>query len=119
MRSISILGSTGSIGTQALQVISLHPDRFEVAALTAHGNEQLLFEQVRAFRPRLAVLAKKPEYLPEDVRFCRWAYGEEGLLEAASLSSADDVLVSVSGFAGLKLSLAAAKAEKRLLSVEY
>ena len=51
MRSLNILGSTGSIGTQALQVAALHPDRFTVRALTARRNKELLFEQVRTFRP--------------------------------------------------------------------
>ena len=51
MRTISILGSTGSIGTQALAIAALHPDMFKIGALTAHSNTRLLFEQVRAFRP--------------------------------------------------------------------
>jgi 1-deoxy-D-xylulose-5-phosphate reductoisomerase len=55
-RGIAILGSTGSIGKQAIEVIGLHPDRFFVTALTAHKNAALLFDQVRALRPRLAAL---------------------------------------------------------------
>ena len=57
-RRLAILGSTGSIGTQALEVAALHPDRFEVAALTAYSSREKLFEQVRAFRPRLAGLVQ-------------------------------------------------------------
>ena len=56
MRGIAILGSTGSIGKQAIEVISLHPDRFFVTALTAHRNAALLFEQVRLLRPKMAAL---------------------------------------------------------------
>ena len=54
MTTLSILGSTGSIGTQALSLVRLHPERFRVAALTANRNAALLFEQVRAFRPEMA-----------------------------------------------------------------
>lgn len=56
MSTLSILGSTGSIGTQALELVRLHPDRFQVKALTAHRNAELLFRQVREFRPELAGL---------------------------------------------------------------
>ena len=59
-RRLAILGSTGSIGTQALEVAALHPDRFEVAALTAYSSREKLFEQVRAFRPRLAWFSPFP-----------------------------------------------------------
>lgn len=54
MRSISILGSTGSIGTQALDEVRRHRDEFQVAALSAHRNAALLFDQIREFRPRAA-----------------------------------------------------------------
>ena len=56
MQTLSILGSTGSIGTQALSLVRLHPDRFRVRALTAHRNREQLFEQVREFRPEMAGL---------------------------------------------------------------
>jgi 1-deoxy-D-xylulose-5-phosphate reductoisomerase len=58
MQTISILGSTGSIGTQALQLVALHPERFRVAAMTAHSNRALFFEQVRRFRPEMAGLTQ-------------------------------------------------------------
>ena len=51
MQTISILGSTGSIGTQALQLVEMHPERFRVTAMTAPRNRELFFQQVRAFRP--------------------------------------------------------------------
>ncbi len=115
MRAISILGSTGSIGTQALEVAAAHADRFRVAALTAHGNAEALFEQVRAFRPRVAGLVVEPKEIPADVRFCEWVFGEDCLRAAATLPEADDVLVSVVGFAGLPAVLAALGAGKRVL----
>ena len=115
MRSIAILGSTGSIGTQALDVAFRHRDRFEVVALTAHANAEKLFEQVRKFRPRLAGLVVEPGELPEDVRFCEWVFGDACLRAAAALDAADDVLVSVVGVAGLVAVLTALSAGKRVL----
>ena len=68
MRGIAILGSTGSIGRQAINVITLHPDRFFVTALTAHKNAALVFEQVRLLRPRMAALPGEEAQVPEDLR---------------------------------------------------
>ena len=115
-RRLAILGSTGSIGTQALEVAALHPDRFEVAALTAHSSYEKLFEQVRAFRPRMAGLVKPiaREEIPEDLRFCQWVFGPEALTLAAR-SDVDDVLVSVVGMVGLKSVLTAREEGKRVL----
>lgn len=115
-RRLAILGSTGSIGTQALEVAALHPDRFEVAALTAHSSYEKLFEQVRAFRPRMAGLVKPiaREEIPEDLRFCQWVFGPEALTLAAR-SDVDDVLVSVVGMVGLKSVLTALEKGRRVL----
>jgi len=115
-RRIAILGSTGSIGTQALQVAALHADRFEVTALTAHSSREKLFEQVRAFRPRLAGLVTPipREEIPQDLRFCEWVFGPEALTLAAQ-SDCDDVLVSVVGMVGLKSVLCAFSHHKRVL----
>lgn len=117
MRDIAILGSTGSIGTQALQVAALHKDKFRITALTAHHNAQLLFEQVRAFRPLMAGLtAPIPrEGIPEDVRFCDWHFGQEALRAAAQEVPADAVLVSIVGIAGLGGVMAALSAGRRVL----
>lgn len=115
MREIAVLGSTGSIGTQTLEVAALHPGRFRVRALTAHQNAALLFEQVRKFRPRMAGLVVEPESLPEDVRFCEWVFGEDCLRVAATLPEADDVLVAVVGIAGLTSVLSALSVGKRVL----
>ena len=115
-RRLAILGSTGSIGTQALEVAALHPDRFEVAALTAYSSREKLFEQVRAFRPRLAGLVQPipREEIPADLRFCEWVFGPEALTLAAQ-ADADDVLVSVVGMVGLKSVLTALAGGKRVL----
>ena len=115
MKRIAILGSTGSIGTQALDVIALHPDRFSVAALAAHGNADALFDQVRRFRPAMAGLVVEPERVPEDVRFCDWRFGEDCLRAVAAEADCDAVLVSVVGFAGLTGVMAALGAKRTIL----
>ncbi|NLX83766.1 MAG: 1-deoxy-D-xylulose-5-phosphate reductoisomerase [Clostridiales bacterium] len=114
-RRIAILGSTGSIGTQALDIISQHPDRFEVTALSAHSQTEALFEQVRRHRPKLAALTSKEVQIPDDLRFCDWYFGENALTDIASLAPCEDVLVSVVGMVGLRSVLAARKASKRVL----
>jgi 1-deoxy-D-xylulose-5-phosphate reductoisomerase len=115
MRSITILGSTGSIGTQALQIVSLYPERFQVVALSAHHNAALLFEQVRLYRPQMAALTGDREQIPQDLRFCDWYFGHDALAQLAALAPADDVLVSLSGMVGLRSVLAARGAGKRVL----
>ena len=117
MRGIAILGSTGSIGKQAIQVLSLHPDRFFVTALTAHKNAALLFEQVRALRPRLAALTgvDQPVPVPDDLSFCEFRFGPRALEETAREAEGQDVLAAVVGVAGLKAVLAARQAGKRVL----
>jgi len=115
MKRIAILGSTGSIGTQALDVIALHPDRFSVAALAAHSNAQVLFEQVRRFRPSIAGLVVEPESVPEDLQFCEWRFGEGCLGAVAAQAACDAVLVSVVGFAGLTGVMAALGAGRTIL----
>ena len=115
-RRLAVLGSTGSIGTQALEVAALYPDRFQIVALTAFRNRERLFEQVRAFRPRLAGLVEPMPLaqLPEDVRFCEWVFGPEALT-AATGADVDDVLVSVVGMAGLESVLTALGKGRRVL----
>ncbi|MCE5342627.1 MAG: 1-deoxy-D-xylulose-5-phosphate reductoisomerase [Eubacteriales bacterium] len=117
-RQLAILGSTGSIGTQALEVIERHADRFSVVALTAHQNVPKLFEQVARFRPTLAGLTDARFSLkdvPADLRFCRWVFGSEALTAAAALKAADTVLVSVVGMCGLQSVLTALEHHKRVL----
>ena len=117
MQTISILGSTGSIGTQALQLVEMHPERFRVTAMTAHRNRELFFQQVRAFRPEMAGLTEPipMEEIPSDLRFCRWVMGKEALRVAAAEIPADMVLVSVVGIAGLQSVMDALHAGRQVL----
>ncbi len=117
MQTISILGSTGSIGTQALQLVALHPERFRVVAMTGHRNKELFFEQVRTFRPEMAGLTEPipMEEVPADLRFCRWVMGKDALRVAAAEIPADMVLVSVVGIAGLQSVMDALHANRQVL----
>ena len=117
MKKIAILGSTGSIGTQALDLCRRHPDRYRVAALTARGSREKLFDQVREFRPEMAGLTEgiAPEEIPEDLKFCRWMSGQEALKAAAAEVDADQVLVSIVGIAGLRSVMDALRAGRQVL----
>lgn len=115
MHKIAVLGSTGSIGTQALAAAALHPDEIQVTALTAHRNAELLFEQVRTFRPSVAALTDGEREIPEDLQFCQWFFGADALEQAALACEAESVLVSVTGMVGLRAVLAARRAGKRVL----
>ena len=114
--TISILGSTGSIGRQTLDVaeqLGLH-----VAALTANSNVDRIEQQARQFQPRLAVLydenaAKELRRRLSDTGI-RVASGMEGLLEAATMEEADAVVTAVVGMIGLRPTLAAIRAKKRI-----
>ena len=116
MKKIAILGSTGSIGTQALDVISKHPERFRAEALLAHSSAEKLFDQVRRFRPSVAGLIMKPDSIPEDVRdACEWVFGEDAMLSVTRGTEADAVLVSVVGVAGLAAVMEALSLGKQVL----
>ncbi|KLU63299.1 1-deoxy-D-xylulose 5-phosphate reductoisomerase [Peptococcaceae bacterium CEB3] len=116
MKTLAILGSTGSIGRQALEVVGENPDKLKVYALTAAGNVQRLEEQVRAFRPALAVMMDEQaaRELRQRVRDLPVAVdqGMPGLLRAAQAGPADTVLNAVSGRIGLEPTLAALQAGK-------
>ncbi len=117
-RRLAVLGSTGSIGTQALDVAARHADRFSVVALTAHRSAEALFKQVARFRPALAGLTGEGfslEDVPTELRFCRWAFGPDALAAAATAAEADTVLVSVVGMCGLNSVLSALACGKRVL----
>ena len=114
---VSILGSTGSIGRQSLDVISRLPD-IQVAALTAGSSVERMEEQCRVFHPKLAVMAteegaKDLESRIRDLQ-TKVTWGEEGLLEAAAMEKADCVITAVVGMVGLKPTLAAIRAGKRI-----
>lgn len=117
IKTVAILGSTGSIGTQTLALVRLHPDLYRVTALTARRNKELLFAQVREFRPEMAGLTEAIPLreIPEDCRFCRWVMGEEALHAAAAEQGADQVLVAVVGIAGLRSVMDAIGAGRQVL----
>ena len=113
---VSILGSTGSIGRQSLDIISRLPVR--VAALTAGTSVERMAQQCRQFNPELAVMATKEAADALKVEIAdlsvRVMWGEEGLIEAATIESADCVITAVVGMLGLKPTLAAIRAGKRI-----
>ena len=100
-RTIAILGATGSIGTQALDVARRYPDRFSVDCLTAYSSAEKLFQLVREFHPRVAALEIEPEFVPEDVRFCEWIFGRDCSRRALEAAKCDDALCAIVGIAGL------------------
>ena len=121
MKRVAVLGSTGSIGVNTLDVIARHPDRYAVAALAAASSHERLLEQCRAHRPRVAVLedpgaaraleaALHAEALPTEV-----ACGRAALAEVAGSADVDVVMAAIVGAAGLPSTLAAARAGKRVL----
>ena len=104
-KKISILGSTGSIGTQALEVIDRLRDKFEIIALSGGHNIKLLKEQVEKFKPKYVCTAEKNEYSDWDGAISY--HGERGLKEICSIPETDIILVAVSGNTGLKPTLTA------------
>ncbi|QDH22889.1 1-deoxy-D-xylulose-5-phosphate reductoisomerase [Saccharibacillus brassicae] len=109
-KKIALLGSTGSIGTQTLQVVAEHPERFEIEALAAGGNTQLLLEQIRQFKPSKVSVATREaaQALKLQVPAGTQVYfGEEGLIEIAAGTDADTVVTAVTGSMGLPATLAA------------
>ena len=114
MQRIAILGSTGSIGTQALDVIARHPDRYRAVALAARSSAQLLAEQVRRFHPAAAVLTCPPDGFA-GTNECQWAFGQEALLDICQREDVDAVLVAVVGIAGLPAVLRCIECGKKVL----
>ncbi len=116
VKCVSVLGSTGSIGRQSLDIISRMP--VQVVALTAGTSVERMAEQCRQFHPKLAVMATQEaaETLSQQISDLpvRVAWGEEGLAEAATLPEADCVITAVVGMLGLKPTLAAIRAGKRI-----
>ena len=105
-RKISIIGSTGSIGRQALEVIEKLQDKFEIIALTGGANVELLREQALKFKPKYVCVGNsKGEKL--DIAGVKTLYGQEGLEEICSIKENDIILVSVSGKVGLRPTLTA------------
>lgn len=117
MKKIAILGSTGSIGTQTLDVVRAHPEQFAVKGIAAGSNIDLVTEQALEFRPRLVSVATRElaeqlrSRLPQEIAV---HYGDEGLIEVAAGTDADTVVTAVMGSMGLPSTLAAIDAGKTI-----
>lgn len=117
-KQIAILGSTGSIGTQALQVIAEHSDLYEVYALTANNQVELLIEQARKFMPEVVVIANETKYIQlkealNDLPIKVYA-GDDALAQVVEAAPIDIVLTAMVGFAGLKPTINAIRAKKKI-----
>jgi 1-deoxy-D-xylulose-5-phosphate reductoisomerase len=121
VQNITVLGSTGSIGKSTLDVVARHPDRYRIIALTANQQDELLFEQCRQFRPHFAVLLDKAaaERLRKRIAAAGLDVdvlcGEEALVRVATLPEVDAVMAAIVGAAGMRPTLAAAEAGKKVL----
>jgi 1-deoxy-D-xylulose-5-phosphate reductoisomerase len=117
-RRIAIFGSTGSIGTQALDVIAANPTLFSAEVLTAQQNEQLLIEQAKQFKPNIVVIGDEKKYVVVkealDPLGIKVFAGEKALEEVAALDCYDQMLASIVGYAGLRPTLAAIRQGKSI-----
>lgn len=115
-RNIAILGSTGSIGTQALDVIGRNPDLFQVEVLTAGTNADLLIQQALEFKPNAVVIADEKKYLyvkqALEKEYIKVFAGNEAIEQVVSFKDIDIVLTAIVGFAGLKPTIEAIKHNK-------
>lgn len=117
-RKLAILGSTGSIGTQALEVVREHPDKFEIYAITANNNIDLLISQAREFQPEVVVIANESHYerLKEalsDLPIKVWA-GSKSIDQVVQSEPIDMVLTAMVGYSGLAPTISAIKARKAI-----
>lgn len=117
-KQIAILGSTGSIGTQALEVINEHSDLFEVDVLTANNNSALLIEQAKKFKPNTVVITNEDKYKEVDVALfdlgIKVFAGAQSLEEVVEGENIDIVLTALVGYSGLKPTIRAIKAKKNI-----
>jgi 1-deoxy-D-xylulose-5-phosphate reductoisomerase len=117
-KHIAILGSTGSIGTQALEVIAAHPEKFEVEVLTAQNNAQLLVQQAKQFKPNAVVIANENLYdevknalVPLDIKVFT---GENAIASVVQMDTVDIVLTALVGYAGLQPTIKAIESGKNI-----
>ncbi|MFN5417753.1 MAG: 1-deoxy-D-xylulose-5-phosphate reductoisomerase, partial [Flavobacteriia bacterium] len=117
-KGLAILGSTGSIGTQALEVLETYPEYFDLQVLTANNNADLLIEQAKKFKPNSVVIINEKLY--QQVKDALWnddikVYcGEDAMVQAVESSEIDIVLTALVGYAGLKPTISAIKAKKTI-----
>ncbi len=117
-KKIALLGSTGSIGRQALEVIDMHPDKFELEVLSALNNSELLISQALKYKPNTVVIGRKDLYSqvaealqPHNIKVFA---GEESIAQIVEMESIDIVLIALVGFAGLLPTINAIKAKKQI-----
>ncbi|MDH4235183.1 MAG: 1-deoxy-D-xylulose-5-phosphate reductoisomerase, partial [Gallionella sp.] len=121
MQHLTVLGSTGSIGASTLDVVARHPEKFQIVALTANSQVELLFRQCQQFKPRYAVLldddaaAQLRSLIREAGLNTEVLSGVAALEQVSVLPEVDAVMASIVGAAGLQPTLAAARAGKRIL----
>ena len=117
-KQIAILGSTGSIGTQALEVINEHANLFDVEVLTANNNSKLLIEQAIKFKPNTVVIANEEKYKEVDEALFKLGIkvfaGQQSLEEVVETENIDVVLTALVGYSGLKPTIRAIKAKKTI-----
>ena len=115
MKKIAILGSTGSIGTQALEVVSCLRDKIEIVSLSGGANIKLLKEQILKYNPKKVSVKNEVDanLLKKEFSNIDFFYGDDGLVEIATDSDIDTVLVAVSGKVGLKPTVEAIKKKKK------
>ncbi len=117
-KHLAILGSTGSIGTQALDVVAAHPEHFVVEVLTANGNASLLIEQALKFKPNAVVIADEARYSEVSAALADEGIkvfgGQDALAQVVEMDTIDMVLTALVGFAGLRPTLAAINAKKHI-----
>jgi len=118
IKRIALFGSTGSVGTQALEVIAQHPDKFSVEVLTCNGNDELLIEQALKFHPNIVVVGDEQKYTAVKDALSKTDtkvfVGEKALEEVASMDVYDLMLAAIVGYAGLKPTLNAINAGKAI-----
>jgi 1-deoxy-D-xylulose-5-phosphate reductoisomerase len=118
MTRLAILGSTGSIGTQALEVVAAHPELFQVEILSAHSNDALLIEQAKKFQPNAVIVTDETKY--QSVKTALTMHpikvfsGIDALNDVVKWDTVDTVLTAIVGFAGLSSTIAAVEAGKRI-----
>lgn len=117
-KNIAILGSTGSIGTQTLEVIESHPEAFNVEVLTGNGNADLLISQALKFKPNAVVIRDETKYkVVKDALFdegIKVYAGDDAISQVVEMDSIDTVVAAIVGYAGLKSTLSAIRAGKQI-----
>ncbi len=117
-KHIAIFGSTGSIGSQALEVIDAYPDKFEVEVLTAQNNSNLLVEQAVKYKPNAVVIGNEDKYEEVfnklDKHYIKVYAGEDAYAQVLEMDNIDLILMAIVGFAGLKPTIAAIEQKKKI-----